>query len=53
VALDSDRVGEGARAQPIIPGMTVQADIQTGERTLLQYLLKPVYVSLDQAFSER
>jgi HlyD family secretion protein/adhesin transport system membrane fusion protein len=33
--------------------MTVQADIQTGERTLLQYLLKPVYVSLDQAFSER
>ncbi|WP_417834937.1 HlyD family type I secretion periplasmic adaptor subunit [Thalassospira xiamenensis] len=53
VALDSDQVGEGARAQPIIPGMTVQADIQTGERTLLQYLLKPVYVSLDQAFSER
>ncbi|KZB56582.1 HlyD family type I secretion periplasmic adaptor subunit [Thalassospira xiamenensis] len=53
VALDSDRVGEGVRAQPIIPGMTVQADIQTGERTLLQYLLKPVYVSLDQAFSER
>ncbi|MCK2166784.1 HlyD family type I secretion periplasmic adaptor subunit [Thalassospira xiamenensis] len=53
VALDSDRVGEGVRAQPIIPGMTVQADIQTGDRTLLQYLLKPVYVSLDQAFSER
>ncbi|MFC4235520.1 HlyD family type I secretion periplasmic adaptor subunit [Thalassospira xianhensis] len=53
VALDSDHVGEGAQAQPIIPGMTVQADIQTGERTLLQYLLKPVYVSLDQAFSER
>lgn len=53
VALDSDTVGEGASAQPIIPGMTVQADIQTGERTLLQYLLKPVYVSLDQAFSER
>jgi len=53
VALDSDRVGEGAQAQSIIPGMTVQADIQTGERTLLQYLLKPVYVSLDQAFSER
>lgn len=53
VALDDDSVGEGATAQRIIPGMTVQADIQTGERTLLQYLLKPVYVSLDQAFSER
>lgn len=53
VALEADAVGEGASAQKIIPGMTVQADIQTGERTLLQYLLKPVYVSLDQAFSER
>ena len=53
VALEADAVGEGATAQKIIPGMTVQADIQTGERTLLQYLLKPVYVSLDQAFSER
>lgn len=53
VALDDDSVGEGAKAQKIIPGMTVQADIQTGERTLLEYLLKPVYVSLDQAFSER
>lgn len=53
VALEADAVGEGAAAQKIIPGMTVQADIQTGERTLLQYLLKPVYVSLDQAFSER
>ncbi|WP_417828855.1 HlyD family type I secretion periplasmic adaptor subunit [Thalassospira sp.] len=53
VALDKDFVGEGATAQKIIPGMTVQADIQTGERTLLEYLLKPVYVSLDQAFSER
>ena len=53
VALHDDSVGEGATAQRIIPGMTVQADIQTGERTLLQYLLKPVYVSLDQAFTER
>jgi HlyD family secretion protein/adhesin transport system membrane fusion protein len=53
VALNDDSVGEGATAQRIIPGMTVQADIQTGERTLLQYLLKPVYVSLDQAFTER
>ncbi|NIY76365.1 HlyD family type I secretion periplasmic adaptor subunit [Thalassospira sp. HF15] len=53
VALNDDSVGEGAKAQKIIPGMTVQADIQTGERTLLEYLLKPVYVSLDQAFSER
>ncbi|MFH1805021.1 MAG: HlyD family type I secretion periplasmic adaptor subunit [Pseudomonadota bacterium] len=53
VALENDFVGSGGLRQQIIPGMTVQADIQTGERSLLKYLLKPVYVSLDQAFSER
>jgi HlyD family secretion protein/adhesin transport system membrane fusion protein len=53
VALQSDTVGKGRLQQKIIPGMTVQADIQTGERSLLKYLLKPVYVSLDEAFSER
>lgn len=53
VALRSDTLRAGADVQQIIPGMTVQADIRTGQRTLLEYLLKPVYVSLDQAFRER
>lgn len=37
----------------IVPGMTVQASIITGEQTLLEYLTGPVYVSLLNAFSER
>jgi adhesin transport system membrane fusion protein len=27
---------------PIRPGMVAQVDIQTGKRTLLSYLLKPI-----------
>jgi membrane fusion protein, adhesin transport system len=37
----------------IVPGMTVQANIITGEQTLLEYLTRPVYVSLLNAFGER
>ena len=35
------------------PGMTVEADIISGQRSLLQYLLKPIYRGIDIAFSER
>ena len=37
----------------VIPGMTVTADIQTGQKTLLEYMLRPVTRGLDQAFHER
>ena len=37
----------------LIPGMTVQADIRTGEKTVLDYLLKPVYRGFQNAFQER
>ncbi len=37
----------------IIPGMTVTADIRTGEKTVLDYLLKPVYRGFQNAFQER
>jgi HlyD family secretion protein/adhesin transport system membrane fusion protein len=33
--------------------MVVDADINTGRKTLLQYLLKPVYRALDSSFHER
>ena len=35
------------------PGMTVQVDIRTGERTLVDYLLKPLRKTLSEAFGER
>ena len=38
---------------PIIPGMVAQVDIVTGQRTVLQYLLKPVSRARDRALRER
>jgi len=37
----------------IIPGMTTQVDILTGQKTVLEYLLKPVVRATSQALSER
>lgn len=44
-------------AQPgelnVLPGMTLTADIQTGQKTILEYLLRPVTRGFDNAFRER
>lgn len=53
IALDRNYVGGDPNRNLVLPGMTVQADIKTGRKTLLQYLLKPVYSSIDEAFQER
>jgi HlyD family type I secretion membrane fusion protein len=53
VRLDRGYVGDDPGANPILPGMTVDASIITGEKTVLAYLLRPVYISLTQAFQER
>lgn len=37
----------------LIAGMTVEANIITGAKSILRYLLKPIYRSLDVAFAER
>jgi adhesin transport system membrane fusion protein len=37
----------------LFPGMQVQADIQTGTRTVLQYLLDPYFKSVEVALRER
>ncbi len=38
---------------PIIPGMTATAEILTGSKTVLDYLLKPVLKARDRALRER
>lgn len=53
VALDRSYVGFNPEENRVMPGMTVQADVTTGQKTLLQYLLKPVYSSVNEAFRER
>lgn len=43
----------GGKALAIIPGMTATVHIQTGEKTFLQYLLKPIIKTTELAFRER
>jgi adhesin transport system membrane fusion protein len=38
---------------PIIPGMTTQIDIRTGEKTVMDYLLKPILRARQNALRER
>jgi len=53
IRLDQNYVGTDPQANRIISGMDIAADIQTGEKSLLTYLIRPVSQSLDTAFSER
>jgi hemolysin D len=41
------------RRQPIGPGMAVQAEIRTGRRRIIQYLLSPISQAIDEAGRER
>jgi membrane fusion protein, adhesin transport system len=38
---------------PIIPGMTTEVDILTGQKTVLDYLLKPILRARHNALRER
>lgn len=40
-------------ALPILPGMIATVDIQTGKKTVLQYLLKPIIKTKETAMRER
>ncbi|WP_238343441.1 HlyD family type I secretion periplasmic adaptor subunit [Pseudomonas sp. L7] len=42
----------GGHKLPIIPGMIASVDIKTGEKTILSYLLKPIFKA-QEAFRER
>ena len=53
IALAQNHVGQNPKQNLILPGMVVDADINTGAKSLLRYLLRPVFRSLDTAFSER
>lgn len=52
VKLARHYVGEDPH-NTVMPGMTVMADIITGEKTVLDYLLKPIRNTLSTAFTER
>ena len=37
----------------LVPGMPVEAFVQTGERTVMSYLVKPLHDQIVKAFRER
>lgn len=53
VELTNQYVGNAPANHPMQPGMTVEAEILTGEKTLLQYLTKPLIDVLSLSFYER
>ncbi len=44
------RLGDGVK---LTPGMPVEAFVQTGERTMLSYLIKPLHDQLMRSFREK
>lgn len=53
IALNNPDLKRNGKDYAVLPGMVVTADIVTGEKSLARYLLKPVFRSMDVAFSER
>ena len=53
IKLNRGYVGDDPTLRPITPGMTLNAEILTQDRSLLTYLLKPVYRGLNESFHER
>lgn len=53
IVLNRATVGAGVFERPLAAGLTVSAEMVTGEQTLLSYFLKPIEHTLDRAFSER
>ncbi|UCC57175.1 MAG: HlyD family type I secretion periplasmic adaptor subunit, partial [Gammaproteobacteria bacterium] len=53
VRTDRSHLGTEEAPLKIIPGMTAVVDILTGEKTVLDYLLKPVLRAREMALRER
>jgi adhesin transport system membrane fusion protein len=52
ILTDKSELVAGGKHLPIIPGMTGHIEIRTGEKTVLSYLLKPIFKARE-AFRER
>lgn len=52
VETDANALEVAGRRLPILPGMQATVDVRTGEKTVLDYLLKPIFKA-HEAFRER
>jgi hemolysin D len=53
IRLSRRTIRVGGRDEPIGPGLAVQAEIKTGERRIIQYLLSPISKAASEAGRER
>jgi adhesin transport system membrane fusion protein len=53
VRTDKNYLGTSERPLPIIPGMVATVEVLTGEKSVLDYLLKPARMLKDEALRER
>lgn len=53
VRTDKNYLGDEDNPRKIIPGMVAQVDIMTGDRTVLDYIMKPILRARGMAFTER
>jgi len=53
IRLNRNFISVHGRRQLIGPGMAVQAEIKTGERRIIKYLLSPISQAMDEAGRER
>jgi len=53
IALDKTYFRQESDGLVLLPGMTGEADIKTGAKTVFEYAWKPVFTNLDLALSER
>lgn len=53
VRTEENTLKRAGETLPIIPGMVASVDILTGEKTVMEYLLKPFIKTLDNAMNER
>ncbi|WP_349963368.1 HlyD family type I secretion periplasmic adaptor subunit [Rhizobium sp. ZPR3] len=53
IALDADSMEVEGKSEPLKPGMAVTAEIKTGSRRIIQYLLSPLKEYASESIKER
>lgn len=53
ILTDKSKIIHNGEVLPIIPGMIASVDIVTGEKTVMQYILKPIFRTFNTALREK
>ncbi len=53
IAMDNDTLNIEGQPVRLTAGMNVSAEIKTGKRTVLEYLLSPLKTTVDESMKQR